>query len=116
MPIGFLLNYKQLLKKIKYEKYAQWRADNPEDHKKLHTKSQWKLAGIIVDDFDKSYDEYIKTRFCEYCEKQFVNPKDRQMDHDHLIKDRQNTRGVICISCNFADVFWDYFDYLEDCY
>ena len=117
MPIGLLMNKKAVSKRLKVMYNKQKRKENPNDWKKTHSKSQWKLAGIILNDFNKTYDDYyIKTHFCEYCDNPFKNNQDRQMDHDHSILNRQNIRGVLCAGCNMADVFHDYFDFMGDCY
>ena len=116
MPMGEIMNLKQVGKKIKYIKATKKRKANPEDHRKSHTKYQWRYGGIVLDDFDKSYNEYTKTSHCEYCDEPFLKNKDRQMDHDHDIKYRHNARGILCIGCNFSDVFGGYFDCLGDEY
>ena len=113
MPMGEMMNSKQLQKKIYKTTAAKKRKDNPAEHKKNHHKSQWKCNDIVIDDFDKTYDEwYIKSQHCEYCDKWYKNNKDRQLDHDHKINFRHNVRGVLCQSCNFQDVFDGYFDCL----
>ena len=88
---------------------AKWRANNPEQSKKSNNISSWKGWGIISDDWDKTYDYYINTHYCEYCDEAFINSKDRHLDHDHSIKDDLNIRGVLCSKCNFKDVLKDYF-------
>ena len=64
----------------------------------------WKNAGIIFDDFEWLYDFYINCRKCEYCEKDFINGKDRHLDHNHNITYDNNVRGILCRTCNTKDV------------
>ena len=82
---------------------------NPVKSKKTSNICSWKILGIISDDWDKTYDYYINTHYCEYCDEAFKNSKDRNLDHDHSIKDDLNIRGVLCRRCNTQDVLKDYF-------
>jgi hypothetical protein len=63
---------------------------------------EWeKKYGIIFDGLsNKIYDVYIHASNCDRCGKKFKDSKDRQLDHDHLITDKFNVRGILCISCN----------------
>ncbi len=72
---------------------------------KATRKKNWKKRNLILDDFDKSYDEYIKETNCWMCCKPFKHTADRCFDHDHRIKNRQNIRGILCRSCNLKDVY-----------
>ena len=78
-------------------------AENPEACKKINTKSTWKHLGIICD-FEEVYNHYINCHRCEYCDTEFKSSKDRCLDHDHSIIDRNNVRGVLCNQCNLTDV------------
>tara|TARA_B100001063_G_C16393505_1_gene371344 strand:- start:64 stop:342 length:279 start_codon:yes stop_codon:yes gene_type:complete len=66
----------------------------------------WKNQGIISDDWDKTYERYIKTLYCEKCSCKLVrqpHPRCREtacIDHDHLITDKENVRNILCMSCN----------------
>ena len=66
----------------------------------------WKIQGIISDDWDKTYDRYIKTLFCEECNCLLVRQphplckKTACIDHDHTITDKENIRNILCVSCN----------------
>ena len=71
--------------------------------KKVEAKSSWKIQGVICD-FEEVYTHYINCNRCEYCDEEFKNDKDRCLDHDHSIIDKNNVRGVLCRQCNFADV------------
>lgn len=73
--------------------------------KKSHMIANWKYRGIITDDFDSIYELYIEQNHCWNCEKEFTSSKDRHLDHNHLINDCDNIRGILCCSCNVKDVF-----------
>ncbi len=75
--------------------------------KKLNRKSTWKRRGIVFDNFEYWYDAYVRETDCWFCEKEFKNSKDRHLDHDHRITDRQNVRAILCRSCNTKDVLKD---------
>ena len=67
---------------------------------KCKTIYNWKLYGLIYDDYDELYEIYIKTMKCQHCNKEFKNSYDRCMDHDH------NTglfRKIVCRGCNGCD-------------
>ena len=72
---------------------------------KCKTIYNWKLYGLIYDDYDELYDIYIKTMECQHCNKEFKNSQDRCMDHDH------NTglfRKIVCKACNVCDSYIKY--------
>ena len=61
----------------------------------------WEKYGMIfVGLFDEIYDIYIHSSECDKCKKKFINRRDRCLDHDHLITDDFNVRGVLCQYCN----------------
>jgi hypothetical protein len=65
----------------------------------------WKLYGLIYDDYDELYEIYIKTMECQHCNKEFKDSHDRCMDHDH------NTglfRKIVCRACNVNDSYIKY--------
>ena len=104
-------------KKLEYNK--QYRKENPEKDKISHRKwavknhkkcriNTWKHRKIITDDWDNVYDIYMDTTNCNYCNKQFKNKLDRNLDHDHTINDSNNIRGIICRECNTTDVLKGY--------
>tara|TARA_R110000796_G_C14329719_1_gene408961 strand:- start:90 stop:611 length:522 start_codon:yes stop_codon:yes gene_type:complete len=73
--------------------------------KKCHTITSWKYQGIITDDYDSIYELYMEQNHCWNCEKEFTSSQDRQLDHNHLINDCDNIRGILCRTCNTKDVF-----------
>jgi len=79
--------------------------------KKVGKKCSWKIQGVICD-FEGVYTHYINCKKCEYCDEEFINDKDRCLDHDHSIIDKNNVRGVLCRKCNFLDVLNIYNVYL----
>jgi hypothetical protein len=72
---------------------------------KSTTISHWKLSGVVCEDFDMLYQEYIKKTKCEHCSKDFKSTKDRCLDHDHSTG---LFRAVVCQSCNTWDVYIRY--------
>ena len=73
-------------------------------YKKYDTIWTWKKSGIKFynkEDEDYIYDYYINTTHCENCNKVFLNTRDRQLDHCHLLNE---IRGVICNKCNHRTI------------
>ena len=62
--------------------------------------NNWKKRGILSDDYDKVYDEYIKTTHCKLCNHEFINSTERCLDHCHQTG---KIRNIICRSCNTRD-------------
>tara|TARA_R110002167_G_scaffold26068_1_gene89845 strand:- start:44 stop:412 length:369 start_codon:yes stop_codon:yes gene_type:complete len=81
-------------------KKREWDLNN---HNKIRI-AHWKQQGIITDDWENVYNIYIDTTNCDYCKKEFMNSLDRNLDHDHSIKDNNNIRGILCRVCNTTDV------------
>jgi hypothetical protein len=74
-------------------------------HPKPQTISNWKRYGLIHNDYNALYDEYINTTHCNHCQKEFKDSHDRCMDHDH------NTglfRKIVCQKCNAMDSYIKY--------
>ena len=61
----------------------------------------WKIRGVITDDFDSLYEYYINCKNCEECNCQLVEGNKgcnkKCLDHDH---DTGQFRNVICHKCN----------------
>lgn len=70
------------------------------DGKKSNTISNWKLRGVVSEDYDKLYEKYVNTDKCEICEKVFTDTFDRCLDHDHQ---SGLFRQVLCRNCNTQD-------------
>jgi len=90
--------------------YREWRKKNYQ-YKDKKTPEQllmnkrirnWKNMGLICDDYEKLYDKYIHTEFCELCnikltdENKTSNTK-RCLDHDHKTG---LFRNIVCKCCN----------------
>jgi hypothetical protein len=65
----------------------------------------WKLRGVVCEDFDMLYQEYIKTTTCNHCSKDFKSTRDRNLDHDHSTG---LFRAVVCQRCNTGDFYIKY--------
>ena len=78
--------------------------EESDKYKKQSKIARWKHLGIITDDWENVYNIYIDTTNCDYCKKEFVNSLERNLDHDHSIKDNNNIRGILCRVCNTTDV------------
>lgn len=67
--------------------------------------SWWKRNGVVCDDFDMLYQEYIKTTNCQHCGKEFKSTKDRHLDHNH---ETGEFRLIVCLKCNVLDSYIKY--------
>ena len=65
----------------------------------------WKQRGVIYSDYDDLYDTYINTMNCQHCGKEFVNKRDRNLDHDHQTGE---FRLIVCHKCNSCDSYIKY--------
>ena len=70
---------------------------------KCNTKYDWIKRGLIMDNFESIYQEYIYQTNCEICGKLFENTKDRCMEHNH---NTGEFRNIVCQKCNHWK--WDY--------
>ena len=64
---------------------------------KTETICKWKKAGLIHDDKDSLYNEYIYLTNCDLCGEFFKSSKDRHMEHCH---ETGQFRNFTCTSCN----------------
>ena len=81
--------------KERTKKYQQ-----SEKGKKFYTIRNWKSRGIICDDYDKVYDEYINTTECQLCNNTFKDSTERCLDHCH---ESGKIRNILCRACNTRD-------------
>ena len=68
--------------------------------KKSKSISMWKYLGLIHDNYEQLYEDYLACFRCEICETDFKSTRDRHMDHDH---DTGKFRWFLCCSCNNND-------------
>jgi len=81
------------------EKILQYNKENP----KSKIICDWKIQGIIDDDYDLLYEVFIKETNCWICGKDFnkdIRMDIRCLDHDHDITDDGNVRYILCGYCN----------------
>ncbi len=71
-----------------------------EKGKKFYTIRNWKRRGIICDDYDKVYYNYIETTDCQLCNTTFKDSYDRCLDHNH---NTGEIRNILCRACNTRD-------------
>jgi hypothetical protein len=85
-------------KEVRKQQMKQWYYTP--NGKKLHTISIWKQRGLIHDDYDALYKQYLEATNCGACKSVFKNSKDRHMDHNHITG---LFRQFLCCSCNVQD-------------
>ena len=74
-------------------------------HQKERRIRGWKKQDIRVlhDDWDAFYTYYQEIKRCQKCRIKFKDeccPQMKVVDHDHYIKEGDNVRAIICLSCN----------------
>ena len=57
----------------------------------------WKKRGVISNNFNKLYENYIKNNECELCKVKYSDKNKTCLDHCHLTGEFRN---YICSSCN----------------
>jgi len=67
---------------------------------KRKTLYSWKRQGLVHDNPEALYDEYIYLTNCDLCGIPYKNSKDRHMEHEHLDGKYGPFRNFTCNSCN----------------
>ena len=80
--------------------------DLPKRHK-YFTIYKWKYRGVIHNDFNILYEEYINTFNCHHCHKEFITNRNRHLDHCHITGE---FRYIVCCACNTHDSYIKYPD------
>ena len=80
----------------------QWREDHPEENHRSDRISCWKYNGVIHDDYDVLYDQYMAATHCADCGVVFGERGDgtgtfKSLDHCH---ETGAFRDVVCNACN----------------
>jgi hypothetical protein len=73
--------------------------------KKTHTISKWKRYGLVHQDFNSLYEQYLQATKCDVCKTDFKDTFDRCMDHCH---DTGLFRQFLCRACNIRDSWKKY--------
>ena len=73
--------------------------DNPQEYKRCIIKN-WRISGVIYDDWDDLYEVYMNTMECQYCKKPFETSRNRCLDHNH---ETGLFRMILCQGCNNKD-------------
>ena len=77
---------------------------NPQEYKRSMIKG-WKEKGVVYADFDELYAVYINTLTCSHCSKEFINSRNRCLDHNHATG---LFRAIVCSGCNVRDSYLKY--------
>mgnify|MGYP003118673306 CR=1 FL=1 len=96
-------NYHDNNKEKLKEKQKQYR--QTPNFRKSNRISNWKIQGIITDDYEALYNHYLKTAYCDICRVELTYDRyptatTKCVDHDHSITDAPNFRNILCQSCN----------------
>ena len=84
------------------ETCRKWREKNPEKRSKYNIISAWKYRGLICDDYNELYENYLKSTHCEECGCEYGKIGDKSnrfkcMDHNHVTG---LFRNFLCNRCN----------------
>ena len=93
-----LTEYGKLYREKNKERIKEYNKTAP--RKKSKRLNDWKRRGLLHDNIDELYEQYINTNECNVCKVEFTDKNKRCMDHDH-----QNGafRNILCNRCNVND-------------
>ncbi len=89
----------QLKNKQKIAEYQKEFRQTP-NGKKTYKIGKWKHRGLIHDNYNELYDNYLNTNKCDVCKYVFDKSNWRCLDHDH---DTGLFRQILCHKCNIYD-------------
>ena len=103
--VSIVMDRKEYFKLYRENNKEQIAAKNKEYRKtdkgkKYSTIATWKYRGLIHDNYEKLYIDYINTLECNVCKIEFTDKNVKCMDHNH------NTglfRYILCNNCNVMD-------------
>ena len=62
--------------------------------------SNWKNKGMRSADWNSTYDLWLNCKNCEICDVEFLDNRQKRLDHLHNTELIHNIRWVLCSSCN----------------